>query len=110
MEAIKIVLTSIIFSTILGFMLQLGEFATYTLISPVIFSAGLVFLVAVIAASNTTIVKGAALAIFWAWLILYVLNTNIPLLPSPMKEIIYAIITVPNILAIGLAFMELGKG
>lgn len=102
-------LSAIVFSTSVGFLLDLAGYTSFTLITPTLFAAGQVLLTAAIAVANTPIAKGAAMAVFSGWLILYFVNLQIPL-PSPTKEIIYALLFVPSFLAIGLTFLELGKG
>lgn len=103
------IIKAIIFSTLVGFLLTLGGYIEYTIITPATFLAGEVFLAATIILANTPAAKGVALALFSGWLFVFFLNIEIPL-PSPMQEIVYAVIFVPTFIGAGMTFLEFGKG
>ena len=109
MTDLKYLMSAIVFSSIMGFLLDMGGFITYNLISPIAFATGLGLLTVVIGLANTPAAKGVAMAAFGIWLFVFFLNVQIPL-PSPISELVYAVIFVPNIIGAGMVFMEFGKG
>jgi len=75
---------------------------TFNLLSPITFSLLSGLLVAVIAASSTPIVKGAAMAIFFTTIAVYFTFSGIPL---P----IFGLVIVPMLVGMGLAMAEVGQ-
>jgi hypothetical protein len=76
---------------------------TFSLLSPITFSGISILLVAVIAASNTPIVKGAAMGIFFGAIVIFFTFSGIPL---P----IFGLVIVPMLIGMGLAMAEIGQG
>jgi len=109
MDSIQYITSAIVFSTIVGFLLDFGGYLEYSIISPVVFLGGEVLLASAIALSNTPALKGGAVVLFSAWLFVFFLNISIPL-PSPIAEFIYAVLFIPSFIGAGLGFLELGKG
>lgn len=109
MAAIKSITSAIVFSSIVGFLLNMGGYIEYSIISPLVFLVGQGLLALAIGLSNTPLAKGVAVASFSVWLFVFFLNLSIPL-PSPIAEFIYAVLFVPSFVGAGLGFLELGKG
>lgn len=109
MMELKYLLSAIIFTTIVGFLLDLGGFITYSIISPTIFLVGQGLLAIAISLANTPALKGGAVATFSVWLFAFFLNLSIPL-PSPVKEFVYGVLFVPSFIGVGMTFLEFGKG
>jgi hypothetical protein len=76
---------------------------TFDLLSPITFSAISILLVAVIAASNTPVIKGAALALLWGGVVVFFVFSEIPIL-------IFGLVIVPMLIGMGLAMAEIGQG
>lgn len=102
----KVITSAVLFTTIMGFMLDLGGFVTFTILTPASFLVGEALLLAVIELANTPLAKGIALGIFALWLFGYLISVQVPY----FSEIIYAVLFVPNFLTIGLILLEAGKG
>lgn len=106
---VKTLSSVVVFSSIMGFLLDMGGYITYTLITPVSFAVGAGLLTVVIAAANTPAAKGVAMAAFAGWLGIFIVSVQVPM-PSPIKELVFATLTVPTLIALGMIFMEYGKG
>ena len=107
-DNVKTLTGAVVFSSIMGFLLDMGGYITYTLISPISFATGLGLLTAVVALANTPSLKGVAIAGFGAWVFIFFLNVEIPL-PSPISELVYATLFVPIILGVGMMLLDYGK-
>lgn len=105
----KVLTSAIVFQSIMGFLLNMGGYMTYTLISPISFATGLALLTVVIVAANTPLAKGVAMAAFAGWLLVFIISVEIPM-PSPWREFVFAVITVPTFISLGMVFLEYGKG
>lgn len=97
------ILGIIIFQFFLSFFLA-GLSGTATqILSPITWTAISVLLIAVIATSNTPILKGGAMAIFFGTMVVYFVFSNIPV-------IIFGLIIVPSMIAFGMAMADIGRG
>lgn len=103
------IVSSIILTTTVGFLLNSAGYMAYTIISPIVFIAGEVLLMAAIALANTPLLKGVATALFGAWLFVFFLTINIPI-ASPYKEFVYSIVFIPSFIGVGMELLEAGKG
>jgi hypothetical protein len=75
---------------------------TFNLLSPITLTLVSIPLVAVIAASNTPIVKGAAMASFFGIVGVYFYFSTVPIA-------IYGVLIVPMFIAFALALAEIGQ-
>ena len=105
---LKFVTGAIVFSSLTGFLLDMGGYITYNLIDPITFTVGAGLLAGTILLSNTPAAKGAALALFAGWLVAFFINVQIPM-PSPIKELVYATLFVPTIIGVGITFLDYGR-
>jgi hypothetical protein len=103
----EILIFTMIFTTVTGYMLNGFGITSFQIIDPTIFLIGQGLLALAIAVANTPVVKGVAVAGWAAWLFVYLLNLNIP---DPLGPIIFAVILVPSFISIGLIMLEIGKG
>ncbi len=104
---ISYIVSAIVFTTVVGLMLNSAGYAQFTILNPTTFLAGQGLLMAAIALSNTPIAKGASVALFGAWLYIYFLSINIP---PPLTNVVYAILFVPSFIAVGLVLLNVGRG
>lgn len=107
-DSVKTLTGAVIFSSLMGFLLDMGGFITYNLISPIAFATGLGLLTITIGLANTVVAKGVAMAAFAGWLFIFFLNIQIPL-PSPVSELVYAVIFVPTIMSVGIMLLDYGR-
>lgn len=103
------VIYSVTFTTIVGLLLEMAGYITFTLINSTVFLAGQGVLLGAIALSNTPIAKGGAMVALFIWLLVFLLQLDMPL-PSPLKEMVFAIVFVPSFLSVAFSFLEMGKG
>ena len=82
---------------------------TYTLISPISFAIGLGLLTAAVAFANTPLLKGGAIAAFAGWLFIFIISVQIPALPPMISGLVFATLTVPTLIGLGMVFMEYGR-
>lgn len=99
----KFIMSILLFQFVFAIILAGISNSTFSLLSPITFAAISILLTAVIAASNTPVVKGAAMAIFFGAIAIYFTFSGIPL-------IIFGILIVPMLIGLGLAMAEIGQG
>ena len=103
------IVSSLILTMTVGFLLNSAGYMTYTIISPTVFIVGEVLLMAAIALANTPAAKGVATALFGVWLFAFFLTIDIPI-ASPYKEFVYSIVFIPSFIGVGMELLEAGKG
>lgn len=97
----RFVFGSLIFAFFLSVILSEVTGTTYNFISPITLTIISTPLIAVITASNTPIVKGTALAVFFGVITTFIILSDIPLY-------VFGLIIVPLFISVGLSFAEIG--
>jgi hypothetical protein len=103
----EVMIFTMVFVTACGYILNGIGVTQFSVINPTVFLIGQGLLAIAIAAANTPVVKGVALAAWAAWLFVYLLNLHIP---DPLGPIIFSLFLVPSFVSIGLIMLEVGKG
>lgn len=97
----RFVFGSLIFTFFLSFILSEITGTTYSFFSPLALTLISTPLVAVIGASNTPIIKGTALAVFFGVITTYIILSDIPIY-------VFGLVIVPLFISVGLAFADIG--
>lgn len=101
--ATKLLLGTFAFLFIFSFLVAEMSGTTFELLSPLTLGVTGSILVVVIAASNTPIAKGAAMAALFVVVAGYFVF-------SPVPPLILGVVIAPIFLAMGLAMAEIGQG
>ena len=101
-DSSRLVLGILVFTFFASVICALITNTQYNLLSPITLTLISVPLIAVITASNTPIVKGGAMALFFGVIATYFVFSGLPIE-------IFGIIIVPLFIALGLAFAEIGQ-
>lgn len=99
----KFIMSILLFQFFFALILAGISNTAFNLLSPITFAAISILLTAVIAASNTPVVKGAAMALFFGAVVIFFTFSGIPIY-------IFGLLIVPMIIGMGLAMAEVGQG
>jgi hypothetical protein len=103
----KPLISAVAFTNALGWLMGIAGYAEFSILGTVLFLIIQGSLLATIALSNTPLAKGGAMAIFATAMFAYITNMNIP---DPYATPLFILLFTPNLLAVGLSFLEMGKG
>ena len=106
-ENIKPIIASIAFTNALAWLFGLMGVADFNFWTLGFFTASTAVLAIAIGLSNTPVAKGGAMLLLAGDIFLYISSLNIP---APYAGPLFVLLAVPNFMAMGLGFLELGKG
>ena len=107
LSTMKPILSTLAFTNALGFIFTIAGIVEFTFLSPTMFLVAEGILLGAIALSNTPIAKGVAVASFALFMFAYFSTLEIP---EPYGNILFVLLFLPNMIAIGLSMLEFGKG
>lgn len=106
-ETIKPIILSIAFTNALAWIFGLMGVSEFTFWTLGFFTVSTAVLALAIGLANTPLLKGIAVVALAGDIILYTSSLNIP---APYAGPLFILMTIPNFMAMGLGFLELGKG
>jgi hypothetical protein len=100
----KMIMGIIMFQFFFAFLVADATGTTFMLLSPLTLSALSILLAAVIAASNTPIIKGGAMLLFFGAVVaLFAFSPTIP-------TFIFGLVLVPIWIGLGMSMADVGRG
>jgi len=106
-ENIKPIIASIAFTNALAWIFGLMGIVKFSFWVLGFFTVSTAGLLVAIGLSNTPIAKGGAMLLLAVDIYLYISTLKIP---APYAGPLFILLTIPNFMAMGFAFFELGKG